>query len=330
MDFVLRYEIYQFYKTISESFQPTPLEMVFIFLGIAVLAGTLIGVYRYQNKKARDEALRSVRRYFERIVSKAGLDPEERELLYRIAEVSPAGEMKGHIILQRAAAFDEAAGVLIDSGEISPDEAAGLREKLSACCFTENHGVATTKDLPAGLHLYITEGRSPGFHGEIGIKTPETLQIGLRDGSVSFDQDTQVTCYFKRSTDTFYFRAPVIESLPGSITLAHPRKIKKVQRRRFYRKELRKQAYIQRGDGKFRKQTVITDLGGGGASVKNKDRIYHKGDSVILTFSIPDYGEVNAGGAVVRTSADGEILHIRFDPMKERVRDKIISYILHK
>jgi c-di-GMP-binding flagellar brake protein YcgR len=330
MDFILRYEIYQFYKTISESFRPTPLEIIFIVAGIGIFAGTLIGVYRHQKKRSREHQLRYTRTLFDRAVQKAALGPEERGILRRIAEESPFGELKRHIILQRAAAFDEAAGKLIETGEIVPEEAAGIREKLAACCFVEHHGVATTKDLPAGLHVYMMEQGSAGFHGEIRLKTPDTLQIEPRDNELSFPEDTELTCYFKRSTDTFFFRAPVLSSGPGLIVLAHPQKIRKVQRRKFYRKEVRKQAVIQRNDGKYRRAAVLTDLGGGGATALDRDRLYKKGDSVFLTFSLPDYGEMKVSGRIVRTSQEGGRLHIRFDPMKEQVRDKIITHILKR
>ena len=330
MDFALRYEIYQFYKTISESFHPTPLEIMFIVIGIGAFTGTLIGVYRHQKKKSLENRLRYTRTAFQKAVQKAGLDPEERETLYRIAEESSAAETKRHIILQRAAAFDEAAGKLIETEEISPDEAAVIREKLAACCFAESHGVATTKDLPAGLHLYMMENGGAGFHGEIRLKTPDTLQVEPRNRELLFNEETELTLYFKRSTDTFFFRAPVLSSEPGLIVLSHPRKIRKVQRRRYYRKEVRKQAVIQRNDGKHRRATVLTDLGGGGATAKNRDGLYKKGDSVFLTFSVPGYGEMKISGRIVRTSQEGEKLHIQFDPLKEQMRDKIITHTLQR
>ena len=328
MDFALRYEIYQFYKTISESFKPSPLEIIFIVLGIGIFAGILIWFHHYQKRKAKENSLRYSRTLFEKAIKKGGLDSEEQELLYRIAEASPAGELKQYVILQRAAFFDEAAGKLIESGEITMAEAAPVRKKLAECCFAESHGVASTKDLPVGLHLYMMEKNGPGFHGEIELKTPEVLQIDLRNGDLIFDEETELTCYFKRSTDTFFFFFSVLSSEPGFIELAHPQKVKKVQRRKYYRKEVRKQAVIQRNDGKHRMPTILTDLGGGGATAKNRDGLYKKGDAVLLAFSVPDYGEMSVSGRILRTSRDGANLHIRFDPLKEKMRDKIIAHTL--
>ncbi len=330
-DYLLRYEIYHFFKTISDSFKPSPLELVLIFVGIALFAGILIGVYRHQKKKAREASLLYSQKVFDNAIQKAKLENKEKDLLRLIAEKSPLDETKRYIIVQRAAAFDEAAGAAIETGEFDREEVNELRAKLEEFCFVEKHGIASTKDLPMGLHLYIIEkGSSTGQHGEIGLKTPETIQIVLRDDELSLETGTEVACYFKRGTDTYFFRTEVLSAEPGILMLPHPRPIKKVQRRKYYRKEIRKRVILQRSDGKNRIMTNLTDLGGGGASALNRDNLYKKGDSVLLTFSVPDYGEMQLSGKIVRTSRKGEKLHIQFDPMKEQVRDKIIAHTLHK
>lgn len=329
-DYILRYEIYNFFKTISDSFKPTPLELVLIFISIAVFAGVLIGVYRHQKNKAREASLKYSESVFRQAAGKAKLDAGEQDLLRRISEVSPLEGPKRYVIARRPAAFDEAAGVLIESGEAGPEEVELLREKLETCCFTEKHGIASTKDLPKGLHLYIIEKDSYGRHGEIIFKTPETLTIGLREEDLEFEEGSTITCYFKRGTDTLFFRTAVRSAGPGEITISHPVPVKKVQRRKYYRKEIRKRTVIQRIDGKYRETTTLLDLGGGGASAYNKNDYYNKGDQVILYFSVPDYGEMQISGRVVRTSRKGEVIHIEFAPLKEQMRDKIIAHTLQK
>jgi len=70
--------------------------------------------------------------------------------------------------------------------------------------------------------------------------------------------------------------------------------------------------------------TTFYDLGGNGASLKNPGRRYRSGDAVELTFLAA--GErFTLVAEVLRTSRNGEVLHVRFAPMRETTRDRIIG-----
>jgi len=327
MDFALRYEIYFFFKGIADSFKPSPLEIILITLGVFFFIGVLIWVYRKQKNRAKAISMNYAQTLYLKSIKNISLPSEDLDLLNRIAEEHPAGVTKKYLVVQRASAFDEAAGKLIGAGELTEEETLPIREKLEEACFQEDHGIATTRDIPRGIHLYIMEDRSFGYHGDIKLKTPEALQIELRDNGLILDEESEITAYFKRNTDTFYFRATVKVSAPGILELSHPAKIRKVQRRKYYRTECRKSAVISHLNGKNRIPTTITDLGGGGATINNRGNKYKAGEGIFLYFKMPGHRELRIKGKVVRATREGLKLHVRFESLRERERDIIISYV---
>jgi hypothetical protein len=327
MDFILRYEIYSFFKHISDSFSPTPLELTLIILGLALFSGMFIFVYSRQKKKVRETSLQYSAAAIKKVVKKLSLSPGEANLLDRIAAAHPANLHRKQIVVQRASAFDEASGILIEDEEANETEVKSLRDALAEDIFQEDHGIATTRDLSKGLHLYITLEPKYSLHGNIKLKTPEMMRIELRDNELGPLEGERITAYFRRNNDTFYFKAEVLESTPGKLKLSHPEKIKKVQRRRYYRKECKKTAIISSLSGKNRVPTTITDLGGGGATAKNRDGRFSAGEGVFLSFKLPPHDELRLQGRIVRTTEGKEKLHIRFEKVTEQDRDKIISYL---
>jgi len=327
MDFTVRYEIYHFFKGISDSFHPTPLELTGIILGLSLFLGMFIFVYRCQKRKSREASLNLVQGYFANTVKKLDLPPRQAELLNRIAEAHPADIDKKQVVLQRASIFDEGAGILIESGELTWEEIIPLRQALEEGSFQKDHGIASTGDLPRGIHLYMTGDDPGGRHGEIHLKTPSMMRVELRDDDTAFTEEEEITAYFKRGEDTFYFKSDVIETRPGMLALSHPVKVRKVQRRRYYRRECKKAGVLSKLSGKNRIPTTIIDLGGGGATVLNRDNRFKSGEEVFLYFKIPGQGELRVQGKIVRATAENAQLHVRFEHLKEREREKIISYI---
>ena len=71
-------------------------------------------------------------------------------------------------------------------------------------------------------------------------------------------------------------------------------------------------------------RSTFFDLGGNGASLQNPGGRYQPGDVIQLAF-LAAGEQCNLAAEVLRTSKNGQTLHVRFAPMRETTRDRIIG-----
>jgi len=115
------------------------------------------------------------------------------------------------------------------------------------------------------------------------------------------------------------------------LRIAHSENLLRAQNRQFYRRKLSVPVGIKKAGSDEKPETVRSiDLGGGGASLVNPQRRFRKGQSVELFIETRAGRRLKVTGSVIRTSSDGEVLHIEFDRIPESHRDRIIGYILNK
>lgn len=325
----LEFEIYQFFKTISESFQASTIEIVLIFLALVLFLGLLLGTYFYQKKKSREKRIAASQKLFESILQKGSFSDEEKEILENLSQYVPGGEEKKHLLVKNPYVFSEVSGKKIEEGEVSSESIDAIKKKLAECCFEKAKAIKTSTDLPIGLHLYIMQDKKVGFHGELDKKEPERLTIKLYESEAVFKKGSKVNIYFKTKSATLYFSPEVLSFETQVLEVSHPEKIQKVQRRKFYRKNLSRPVSIRRVGERSTWETRTLDLGGGGMSIENPEGKFHPGERVVLALKLPDAEEIKLSGKIIRISKGNQRLHIKFDAMKESKRDKIIGFILH-
>ncbi|MBA7689092.1 hypothetical protein ES703_97587 [subsurface metagenome] len=76
-------------------------------------------------------------------------------------------------------------------------------------------------------------------------------------------------------------------------------------------------------------ESILLDLGGGGASLKNPNRSFKPGMDLELSFHPEGESRMFIIAEVLRISKNGTILHLRFGPLKETTRDRIIGSLFH-
>jgi c-di-GMP-binding flagellar brake protein YcgR len=174
------------------------------------------------------------------------------------------------------------------------------------------------------------EDKKTGHHGSIAAKEDLALTVNLKDKEIVFPDGKRIAVYLKQKQDTYYFTPDVLFSAPGELQLSHPKKIYKVQRRKFYRREVDQPVLVRRsGETSFASSTML-DLGGGGTSLINPGNAYRTKEKIFLVIKIPHRESIDVSGKIVRTSEEGKHLHIQFDPMKEYERDRILKHIFRE
>jgi c-di-GMP-binding flagellar brake protein YcgR len=161
------------------------------------------------------------------------------------------------------------------------------------------------------------------------MQEPDSLAVQLIEPGTSFHRGETVRIYFQNRAGLFSFDSKILSVEKQTIRLRHGEEIKRFQRRKYYRRRVSQPVGI-RYPGSEEQPTLSTfyDLGGNGASLKNPGRRYSSGDAVELIFLAA--GErFTLVAEVLRTSKNGDVLHVRFAPMRETTRDRIIGSLFH-
>jgi c-di-GMP-binding flagellar brake protein YcgR len=140
-----------------------------------------------------------------------------------------------------------------------------------------------------------------------------------------FRRGEALRVYFQNRAGLFSFDSRILGVDDQGIRLRHAEEIRRIQRRKYYRKRVSQPVGVRDpGTEEQPVRSTLYDLGGNGASLKNPGRRYTAGDVVELSFMAA--GErFSLVSEVLRTSKNGDVLHVRFAPMRETTRDRIIG-----
>jgi hypothetical protein len=328
-----------FFDTVSRGFERSPLEIVLVILSFLVFVTLLIIIYRLQRLKVRRQQSSIARRRYRQIVEKRSLAPSEEDLVQRMARYLKEPEKK-YLILINQPTFNFCAAKLKAKDGSAAASIAELRSRLGFRLQGPEQIPASSAELPEGQGLLMVavdpkvpasrherDGRKA--QGRVYKQEPNSLVVELIEPGTSFHPGETVRIYFQNRAGLFSFLSSVqsVENL--RIRLRHGEDIRRLQRRKYYRKRVSQPVGI-RYPGTEDKPTLSTlyDLGGNGASLKNPGRRYSPGDAVELTFLAA--GErFTLVAEVLRTSKNRDVLHVRFAPMRETTRDRIIGSLFH-
>jgi c-di-GMP-binding flagellar brake protein YcgR len=110
--------------------------------------------------------------------------------------------------------------------------------------------------------------------------------------------------------------------------LSHSERIRRIQKRRFFRKMTHLPAVLESRNGSGRRvQTRLVDLSAGGAKVQAAGQVFTVGQAVGLTL-YPESGQpISVEGKITRVANDSSSLSIAFDSISERVRERIVRMV---
>jgi c-di-GMP-binding flagellar brake protein YcgR len=324
-----------FFETVSRGFERSPLEIVLVILSFLAFIAVLILIYRLQRRKVRRQQRSLAQRRYRQIVEKHSLTPAEEDLVRRMARFLKEPEKK-YLILINQPTFNYCAAKLRAKDPARTGSLAELRSRLGFRLQGPEQIPASSVELREGQGLLIVaaDPKVPEIRqerdrrkaqGRVQEQEPDSLAVQLIETGTSFHRGETVRVYFQNRAGLFSFDSTILSVQKQTIRLRHGEDIKRFQRRKYYRRRVSQPVGV-RYPGSEEQPTLSAfyDLGGNGASLKNPGRRYSSGDAVELTFLAA--GErFTLVAEVLRTSKHGDVLHVRFAPMRETTRDRIIG-----
>jgi hypothetical protein len=314
-----------FFETVSRGFERSPSEIILVIVSVLAFIALLIIAYRIQRRRIRRQQRNLADRRYRELAEKRSLTPSEQNLVKRMARFLKDPQKK-YLILISQPTFNFCAAKLRKKEAVTASSIAELRNRLGFRLQGPEQIPASSAELPDGQGLLIIgiKGNLKA-QGRVGKQEPRSLVVELFEGSPTFREREPVRIYFQNRSGLFSFDSSVQSVQNRTVLLEHGEEIKRIQRRKYYRRRISQPVALRRPDTEDQHMvSTFYDLGGNGASLKNPQKRFSAGDDLELTFLVA--GERFALVAeVLRTSKNGEVLHARFAPMRETTRDRIIG-----
>ena len=331
-----------FFDNISSGFQQSRLEiLITVFLVLAFVV-FLLYVYRAQKNRAHKEQTQKYRARYEQGVRKFGLGPAEQHIIALLAPFLNSPE-KEYLLLYNQSTFNTCVHRLRHSTRhehISEAALSALRVRLSFTAQDPEQVPSSSAELPAGMMVLVVSAAKRGqnslkISGIVLQCTSQSLIISPMDTraeSIKPASGRPVKVFFQNRAGVFTFESHIQASPENTIHLAHSERIKRSQRRKYYRRRLSLPVYVRPAGSQSKPiKSVILDLGGGGASLRNPGEQFVPGDDLELILNPAGggtparAGRINLTAEVVRVSRKAQVLHVRFDGLQESTRDRIIG-----
>lgn len=332
-------------QDVTRGFQSRPFELVLLILILAGFVIFLVVVVSLQVKRRNEERIRRAQQLYEQAAAAKKLTKSERNIIEYLSRELTNGHLRKHEIINDLATFAEAAEKLRAKGRLSRRTIYEMRNKLkSSGRPPQDEEVKATRRFEEGMHIYFIDENNRRFHGTIVENRSSILLIKPNVETAQLSEGLQLAGYFKRPDGIYSFKTHVHKKRGDIIACPHSDTIKKEEekdkkneqekkeqkKRDFFRKEIKQQILIQYHVVDAESvETMLLDLGGGGARVGNPEEKFKENDTVLLHLDLAQEGEVAVGGKVVGVSEDKKELHIQFDNIPDSTRDKIMGFLFH-
>jgi len=319
-------KIAQFLNALAQGFVQTRLEILILFVFVTALLLVFTLYFVAQKRAAQRESANRSREMLEHRLAELELSEPQIELLGSMVRFLEAG-LSEHVLLVNRHVFDECARRMVQAGAASPDEMNALRLSIGFRITRPDEIPASSLELPEGSPVLLVVGTGRRLHGTLVAQAPGFMTVALGQGAMPLPENAAVTFYFHNSAGIFSFPTRVIRQLGDAVQLEHSGDIDRSQRRKYYRLSQKLPVYVKPCSARARPQeSMLLDLGGGGASLTNPHSLMKNGDLVEISFS-PRMEKLTLVARVVRVSRNLKVLHVRFESLSETERNRIMSYL---
>jgi hypothetical protein len=311
-----------------------------LLLALAMLILFLLVLFRSRRLQREIRESSSELYYF--LLPTLALDGKDHQLIKHLAEFLPFPQQK-HRIMVNPRIFDFCARRLLAVRPEKQGAVTDLRSKLGFPQMAEDLLPGSTRDLPLDMPVILVRKGSPPLRGSLIAKDESSLSAEIQGKAgegpaagpapstapdVPFDPlagqaAIPVSVYFQNRAGFFGFPTRITVREERVYRLEHSDKIKRYQRRRYTRRQLRLPVFIQPYGGTSTPlKTVLIELSGGGASLQNPDRAFTIDQQVELSFA-PQGEKFHVLGRIVRLSKRGRVVHVEFQALDEAERERI-------
>ena len=289
-------------------------------LALALLILFLLVLSR--NRRLQREMRESSSELYYFLLPTLALDGNDHQLIKRLAGFLPFPQQK-HRLMVNPQIFDFCAFRLVAAGQVDEAAVGNLRRKLGFPKNAKDFLPVSSLDLPPDMPVILVQKGKPALQGGLISNDESSLAVEIEGEAGTAPADGPITVYFQNRAGFFSFSTRIADREERILRLTHSDTIKRYQRRRYARKQLRLPVFIQPYQGTSAPlKSVLMELSGGGASLQNPQRSFGVDQQVELSFA-PHGEKFHILGQVVRVSKGGQMIHVEFQALEEAERERI-------
>jgi hypothetical protein len=315
------------FEEIAKGFEKSPLEIALFAALIVGIGVSVVVLYRRQLRSSREEIIKRSQTLFARTARKKSLGTSDLNILERMVKHLKSPKDK-HLLLEDQVTFNGCARKLIAYDRVASQGIAALRVKLGFKTRSPEGVPHSTAELQDDLPVIIVQKGKKGGRGSIAKVKPSSLTIALEGETPPPKRSLPIQVYFQAPSGRYTFITRIRGYSKGDIEIAHSENIKRLQRRKFYRKKLMLPVYVKRAESDEPSVlSTLIDLSGGGVSLVNRDLQFRAGDRISISLVASRTKRIYVAGNVLRISRGGKTIHVEFRDMLESSRDRIIRLL---
>jgi hypothetical protein len=322
-------KIVQFLSSLAQGFVQTRLEIQLLFLFLIALLLIFTGYLVVQKASADRQVRKRSRERLEHLLLRLELNAEETTLLGQLARYLDRGRPEYTLLVSRGA-FDACADKALLSGDASEARLNALRLKIGFHLTRPDEVPASSAELPEGSPVILAWTPGRRARATILAQAPAAMTAKLDHAVRPPARGVRLRAYFHNSAGVFTFLTRVDGRAGDAVLLEHSSRITRFQRRRYYRRAERLSVLVTpAGAIQGSQETVLLDLGGGGASLQNPGEYLREGDVLEISF-FPPVGKLTLEAQVLRVSKDRKAVHVRFESLSESQRNQIMGFLFRQ
>lgn len=329
-----------FWDNIAQGFQKSPLEAAISIFIIALLIAVPVVLFLHKQKKDRIRKTDRATDVFEAYAARKNLSEGDCDLLREMCRHVSKGELELLDLVSKPASFNAAAKRLLEAGDSGTDAMiARLRIKLGLVPSGSRGILHSTAEFYQGMPLQVAVESGRRLIGKVQEVQPDGFMLEV---PVQLAKGELVELRVRRPTGLYSLTTYVMGKRGNSYQLRHTERVKRVQKRRFFRKVLRLPVLLATNEsfgaandssgatnnssiGLFK--TRLIDLSAGGAKIRNPGVGTSAGDVIHLKIFPVQAEPIQLASRVTRISADGAFLSVAFGLLKDSTRDQLMKLV---
>ena len=301
--------------------------VLFVIVSLTTLAFLLISEVRSRRAVTRtNRRLEEVVRYLGRNL--LGADGWE---VFEHLNTKEGKRLDSLVSLFDPEGFEEWMHSLAERGLLSSEELDAFKQRLNRqpgpMTFEASQPTVPECVPTAGMPVAISQNHVHA-RGTISNVSNNSFTIWLISNAEKLTDGEAASLLLLSRRGPYRFSARMRKGEDGSIVVERPTRILRNQRRRFGRYPTAIPAaakpYLSEEEPA---EATVRELSGGGATITNPGGRFQSGNVLELTFA-SGRQRYTVAGRVVRTSDDDELLHVRFEAMKDQQRVEIAESLV--
>jgi len=296
------------------------------FLIILTLAGIIIYSYFFYRQRQNKEHQLLMQQKYEQYLLKLSFTDEELEMITKMTVFLESDQLKYHMLTNKRT-FLYCAEKLRKKEQYAKALQDSIERKLNFPSKKVGGNYSSSEDLPPGMPALVIIDEKNKASATITENNRSDLVLMLKKEILQLREGMRISVYFHDNQKIFIINTTVLEHTDKKLKVAHS-PLSSQKRRSFKRKKIKLPAVLKHSDfEEIPMHSYIIDLSEGGASLENPDFNFKKHDRITLYYHIDTDDGFQIRGEVLRLSAKGRIMHIKFFDRDLTIRSRIKTIV---